>query len=101
MWILRAKQERITVFLTVEPEDSLKMLKQQLYNALHDTQLNKIKITTENDISENLQLKVHGMILYDEEKNLQEIGLKDEDIIEFSQYCNGEWESFNIEKIPE
>lgn len=114
MWILKAKQQKTTVFLTAEPDDSLKTLKQQLQTALYDTSPLEETITIdgltcsekkENMIKEKktiyIQLRIHGILQTDDNKSLQEAGLQDGDTVEFSRQQNGEWEPFEIEAYPE
>lgn len=104
MWILKAKQRKITVFLTAEPDDSLRSLKQQLEIALCDTfflEKRENKDDKMEDKISSLQLRINGIIQTDDMKSLQEAGLQDGAILEFSCWKNGEWEPFESEPYPE
>ncbi|QSL64279.1 hypothetical protein MERGE_000435 [Pneumocystis wakefieldiae] len=101
MWILKAKQQKTTVFLTAKPDDSLKTLKQELRKALCETSLLQRADDKMADEDECLQLKIHGIIQMNEMKSLREAGLSDGAILEFSRLHNGVWEPFESESYPE
>ncbi|KTW32871.1 hypothetical protein PNEG_04314 [Pneumocystis murina B123] len=48
-----------------------------------------------------LQLKIHGIIQMNDKKSLEEVGLEDGAILEFSRLHNGVWEPFESESYPE
>ncbi|KTW26774.1 hypothetical protein T552_02775 [Pneumocystis carinii B80] len=97
MWILKAKQQKTTVFLTAKPNDTLKTLKQELQRALYDTSL--LEKTDDKMADENscIRLKIHGIIQMNEDKSLEEVGLEDGTFLEFSRLHNGVWEPFGFE----